>query len=273
MSPKSLIRAQTALSILALLTAAVLCLAAPARAQQVTAAVGATAKPAEAMFGGRDCAVPARIARIAGTLPRTDKQLRDRQPLTIVAIGSSSTEGIGASAPAFAYPAQLERELAKRFQASAVKVFNKGVGGELARDMVARIERDAIAEKPDLVIWQTGTNDVERGIASDAFAATMHDGLARLRAAKIDVLIVDPQFCPRVADRGGYPAYMDLIAALAEQNGAALFRRLAVMRQWVSAGAFTMDTMLAGDKFHMNDRSYQCLASVLADAIESVVAQ
>ena len=148
MSPKSLIRAQTALSILALLTAAVLCLAAPARAQQVTAAVGATAKPAEAMFGGRDCAVPARIARIAGTLPRTAKQLRDRRPLTIVAIGSSSTEGIGASAPAFAYPAQLERELAKRFQASAVKVFNKGVGGELARDMVARIERDAIAENP-----------------------------------------------------------------------------------------------------------------------------
>lgn len=254
---------------MALLVAAALCFAAPAGAQQVTASVGTGAKPAEAVFGGRDCAVPARVARIAGALPRTARLLGAGQALRIVAIGSSSTEGVGASSPSLAYPAQLERELTRRFPASAISVVNKGVGGELARDMAARMERDAIAAAPDLVIWQTGTNDVERGVSAEAFSATLREGCGRLRAAKIDVLIVDPQFTPRVAERGGYPAYMDLIAALAAANGAALFRRQAVMRQWVDSGAFSFASMLADDRFHMNDRSYRCLAAVLAEAIET----
>ena len=273
MLPKTSITAQAALRVSALLVAAALCVVAPASAQQVTAAVGAGAKSAEAMFGGRDCAVPARVARIAGSLPRASKRLHDGGRLRIVAIGSSSTEGIGATRRELAYPAQLERELARRFPASAISVINKGVGGELARDMAARMDRDAIAHKPDLVIWQTGTNDAERGIAAEAFADTMRDGLGRLRAAGIDVLIVDPQFTPRVVARGGYPAYMELIARLAEENGAALFRRQAVMRQWVDGGAFSFETMLWSDRFHMNDRSYRCLATVLADAIETLVLQ
>ena len=41
------------------------------------------------------------------------------------------------------------------------------------------------------------------------------------------------------------------------------------LRQWVDSGAFSFDTMLSADRFHMNDRSYHCLATVLADAIEA----
>ncbi len=53
------------------------------------------------------------------------------RPLDILAIGSSSTEGIGASAPAFAYPAQLEKELTHE-DGIAANVKNAGVGEELA---------------------------------------------------------------------------------------------------------------------------------------------
>jgi len=50
--------------------------------------------------------------------------------LDILAIGSSSTEGVGASSPAHAYPAVLADDLAHEKQAAAVR--NAGVGGELA---------------------------------------------------------------------------------------------------------------------------------------------
>ena len=89
-------------------------------------------------------------------------QARTREKLTIVAIGSSSTQGVGASSPAASYPSRLEAELRKRFPQVDIRVINRGKGGEDAPEELARLERDVIAEHPDLVIWQLGTNAVLR---------------------------------------------------------------------------------------------------------------
>jgi lysophospholipase L1-like esterase len=267
-------KARAALAVSALLTAAALCYAAPVQAQQVAASADPMIKPAEPMFGGPDCAVPARIAAINGGLPRTALKLRNAEPVKIVAIGSSSTEGSGASSPELAYPPQLQRELARRFPASVIRVVNKGVGGELARDMAARLERDAIAQRPTLVIWQTGVNDAERQVPAEDFAAEMIEGVGKLRAAEIDVLLVGPQCTPKIGPTAGaYPTYFRLFEMLRRDTGAARFHRFDIMRYWVDSGRFTYTTMLAGDRFHMNDRSYGCLARVLADAIEHAVKQ
>lgn len=225
-----------------------------------------------AMTGGRECTVPVDLARLSGSLPRTGLALREGGELRIVAIGSSSTEGIGASDRAHAYPPQLERELAQRFPMSTVRVLNKGVGGELASDMVKRLERDAIDQRPTLVIWQTGTNDANRGISRADFLAELRQGVERLRQAGVDVLVIDPQYTPRVADNGG-GTYEGLFDRLPPDLGVAVFHREAVMRYWVDSGRFTFSSMLAGDRFHMNDRSYRCLALVLADAIERAAAE
>lgn len=251
-----------------------LAIPAHSRAQdQVSAVLPRSAPaPAEEMFGGRECAVPARIARINGGLPHTALKLRNNEPVKIVAIGSSSTEGVGASSPDLAYPQQLQRELASRFPASVIRVVNKGVGGELARDMAARLDRDAIAQHPSLVIWQTGVNDAERRVPAEDFAAEMIAGVGRLRAAGIDVLLIGPQCTPKIAPTAGaYPTYFRLFDMLRRDTGAARFHRFDVMRYWVDSGRFTYSTMLAGDRFHMNDRSYGCLARVLADAIADSV--
>ena len=240
----------------------------PARADQPVLAAVAPSRPVgPAMMGGQDCAVAAKTARLVGSLPRTAERLRDGGELKIVAIGSSSTEGIGASEPARAYPAQLERVLARRFPMSVVRVANKGVGGELVRDMERRLERDAIDQRPTLVIWQTGTNDANHGVSRQDFVATLKAGIDRLHAADIDVLVVDPQYTPRVAANGG-GTYAGLFEHLSVDLGIAVFHRQDVMQAWIDGGKFTFATMLADDRFHMNDRSYRCLAQVLGEAIE-----
>jgi lysophospholipase L1-like esterase len=272
MARKTSIEALAAPLGLALLAGA--CLVAPAAAQQMTAAADGVAPKSEEVLGGRDCAVPARIAGIEGSLPRTTLKLRNEEPVKIVAIGSSSTEGVGASNPDLAYPQQLQRELSRRFPASLIRVVNKGVGGQLARDMLARMESDAIERRPSLVIWQTGVNDAERRIPTADFAAEMTEGVQRLRAAEIDVLLIGPQYTPNIAAAtGSYPAYFRLFEVLHREDGAARFRRFDIMRYWVDNGRFTFNSMLAADRFHMNDRSYACLAVVLADAIERAVRQ
>ncbi len=273
MARSTLPRTAAVLPVLALMGLA-MGYAAPAPAQQgqVSAVLPGPTPQTEAMFGGRECAVPARIAALNGGLPRTALKLRNEEPVKIVAIGSSSTEGVGASSPDLAYPQQLQRELARRFPASVIRVVNKGVGGQLARDMMARMENDAIERRPSLVIWQTGVNDAERHIPAEDFAAEMVEGVGRLRAAEIDVLLVGPQYTPNIRpNTGSYPVYFRLFEMLRRDTGAARFHRFDIMRYWVESGRFTFNSMLASDRFHMNDRSYSCLASVMADAIEHAV--
>src|SRR5260370_29010845 len=82
--------------------------------------------------------------------------------VTIMALGSSSTAGAGASAPAATYPARLEVELRSRFPGVAITVLNRGVNGEEAADMLARFDQAAADDMPDVVLWQGGTHSVLR---------------------------------------------------------------------------------------------------------------
>jgi acyl-CoA thioesterase-1 len=81
-----------------------------------------------------------------------------REGLRIVTLGSSSTEGIGASAPAMAYPAQLQRILDIRFPDARFKVINRGIAQEVVAGNLVRLDRDVLSLSPDLVIWKVGTN-------------------------------------------------------------------------------------------------------------------
>src|SRR4051794_8224119 len=76
----------------------------------------------------------------SGRFPRVARQLASRLPVRIVAFGSSSTEGVGATSPSATYPARLEVELnqALSVDSKRVSVLNRGVGGEDVDDMLAR---------------------------------------------------------------------------------------------------------------------------------------
>ena len=90
------------------------------------------------------------------------ERIAQGMPLKIVAIGSSSTSGAGASSPAATYPSRLEAELKAQLPGLPITVLNKGIGGEEAPQMVARFDADVIEEAPDLVLWQVGSNSVLR---------------------------------------------------------------------------------------------------------------
>jgi acyl-CoA thioesterase I len=209
------------------------------------------------------CAVPTEITRLDHTLPRTSRRLAAAEPLTIVTIGSSSTAGAFASSPAASYPSRLEVELRQRFPNRAIRVVNQGVNGEDAREMVARFQQSVIAEKPDLVLWQVGTNALllDRPIAPSG--TLIRDGLHTLKAAGFDVVLIDPQFAPK-ADIG---TLMNLYGTIAKQDMVGVFHRFEVMRYWREVAGIPFDAFLSTDELHMNDWSYGCIAKLLADAI------
>ena len=85
-------------------------------------------------------AFPSELTRLASPLARTAKHLASGEPLKIVAIGSSSTAGAGASSPAHSYPSRLAVELATLFPKQPITVVNRGVNGEETPDMLARFD-------------------------------------------------------------------------------------------------------------------------------------
>ena len=70
------------------------------------------------------------LVRLNNPLSHLAKQLASNAPVTIVAIGSSSTAGAGASSPAANYSIRLAVELRLRFPGHALTVINRGIGGE-----------------------------------------------------------------------------------------------------------------------------------------------
>ncbi|MCW5771339.1 MAG: lipolytic protein G-D-S-L family [Rhodospirillaceae bacterium] len=191
--------------------------------------------------------------------------------IKVVALGSSSTAGSGASSPHAAYPAQLDDELERRFEGWDFKVVNLGIGGQLARHMLARMERDVLPRQPHLVLWQTGVNDAIRDVGVEEFRKTLKAGIDKLRAHGIDVVLVNMQFYPKAERVAGYTDYLRTMHEVAAAEEIPIFRRFAIMKNFIKTKQFTASQLLSPDLFHMNDLSYGCLAVLLADAIEEQV--
>ena len=192
-------------------------------------------------------------------------------PLDILAIGSSSTEGIGATSPANAYPARLEAELEQRTGVD-FDVKNAGVGGELAAKTLQRLRSALKSGWARLVIWQVGTNDAIVGVDEALFRATVESGVAAARAAGVPLVLVDPQFTLKSPDPARYERYVDIVDTVGAKDRVPVLSRYTMMKKWGAKGVKALGSLLSRDGLHMSDLGYRCLAHALADAIEGVTA-
>jgi acyl-CoA thioesterase I len=223
--------------------------------------------PAGRSYACTDRAAP--LGRLSSPLTKMRRLVAARRSITIVALGSSSTAGAGASAPAESYPAKLEADLRGRFPGVPITVLNRGVNGEEAGDMLQRFDKAATDDKPDVVLWQLGTNSVLRNHPAGEIDQSINTGLARMKDLGADVVLIDLQFAPAVLGRSDAAEGMvSLIAAASKARSVDLFPRFRVMREWHETEAIPFDTFLSPDHLHMNDWGYACFARLLGAAIQ-----
>jgi lysophospholipase L1-like esterase len=213
------------------------------------------------------CKAPHELTRLSQPLLQTARRLANLEPVTIVAIGSSSTAGAGASTPEASYPSRLAAELKARFPGRPITVINRGVNGEEARDMLARFPQDVIAEKPDLVLWQVGTNAVLRDDPLAPTSPIILDGARQIKDIGADVVMVDLQFVPRMIAKPESDTMVKLISAAAKEANVDLFQRFATMRYWHEAERLPFAAFTTPDNLHMNDWGYDCFAKLIGAAI------
>ncbi len=213
------------------------------------------------------CGGPPEFARLSYPLRHAARRIANGEPLVIVAVGSSSTSGTGASSPAASYPSRLAVELKQRFAARDITVLNRGVAGEETQQMMARFATDVIPAHPDLVLWQVGTNSVLRDHPLKPHSALLREGIAQLKEAGADVILMDMQFAPRVLAKPEVQGMEDQIALAAKQESVDLFNRFALMRNWHEVQHMPFEAFVSPDQLHMNDWGYACVAKLLAAAI------
>jgi len=201
-------------------------------------------------------------------LPRTAARLKSSEPLKIVAIGSSSTVGLWVLASAATYPEVMRRELLRLRSNATISVINSGRVGDTVQDNVARFERDVLAHRPDLVVWQVGTNDVVWGGRPDRrFKEMVIEGVKALKAAPADVVLMDLQYAPMVL-ASDYSTIEAIIAEVAKQERVGLFSRFALMRNSIDAGV-AQGALVSWDGLHTTVDGYDCIGRALARAISN----
>jgi acyl-CoA thioesterase-1 len=205
-----------------------------------------------------DIASPAPLPHLAALLQAGKKTIR------VMAIGSSSTVGLGASSPARNYPAQFEGILERTFKELDVVIINRGVSGELAANTAERLKLQVALERPDIVLWQVGTNDALSQVPIDDFVETVRDTLGWLKEHQIDTVLVGLQYSPRVARDSYYASIRSALRNLAAAENVLLVRRFEAMEFIEHARE---GQLLSADNLHLNDLGYQCMAEHIARSV------
>jgi hypothetical protein len=216
--------------------------------------------------GDSRCPVPHELIEDDGELPVTAATLVRHQPLKIVTIGGASTAGSGASGMAAAYPMRLQAHLSSHLPGHGVVVVNKAMPRQTAAEMVARFPADVLAERPTLVVWETGTVEAVRGVDIDGFTRTLTDGIARLKAGGADVILVDPQYSPRTIALLNLQPYFEAIHMVGDAARVEVFNRFDIMHHWIDDGRFDM-TLKPPKLTAEIDAIYDCIGQLLAQII------
>src|SRR3954462_2443534 len=106
-------------------------------------------------------------------------------PVKILALGTSLTQGYGLP-PGTEFTVQLQAAL-KKSGIDAV-VTNAGVSGDTSAGGLARLDW-SLADHPNAVIVELGSNDMLRGIAPSETEKNLRAILIRLKAAHVKVLL------------------------------------------------------------------------------------
>ncbi|MBT1513330.1 SGNH/GDSL hydrolase family protein [Bradyrhizobium sp. SRL28] len=232
------------------------------------------AKSAGDIFSRVPCLPTKGGSKSMGSLPRVANKLVAGQPVVIVAFGSSSTAGFGATSPEFNYPNRLAAQLRRQYPTADISVVNAGKGGEDAPEMMKRLQTSVIDMHPDLVIWQVGTNAVLRNLDPGETAKLVEEGITRIQAVGADVVLIDPQYSPRVNEHAESAGkMMTLLNKTAELRKVGIFPRFAVMKDWHEKQAIPIENFVIADGLHMSDWGYACFAQLLGDDIIRSVGQ
>jgi acyl-CoA thioesterase-1 len=161
--------------------------------------------------------------------------------------------------------AKLETTLEGTLKGLDFEVIGRGRSGEEAEATADRMKREVEENRPDLVVWQVGTNDAIRHVGIDRLKQCLKTTLTWLREQRIDAVLVDPQYGDALAKDEYYETVVTAIAEVAREARVLLVDRFEAMRELHRQKGDRF--YLSADNLHMNDTGHRCMAEQLARSI------
>jgi hypothetical protein len=220
--------------------------------------------PRMAQAADSNCPIPEDSFDFEPALPKTFSALEAGKDVTIVAIGGASSDGSAAGVSSAAWPERMGAQLRERFPQANITIHNLSVPRKTTADMVKRFDKDLVPLKPNLVIWETGTTDAVRGVDPAEFRSDLEEGLAKLNAARAEIVLMDMQYSRMTGAMINFNRYVVTMRGVADVSDIPLFPRHKIMRSWAETGLFETTEKSADGRRALADKLYRCLGSAVA---------
>jgi len=202
-------------------------------------------------------------------LPQTLAKLQAGEQATYTVLGDSISTGGEASAEQWTFFSRLSRYLCEQYGSALgadVALVNRAIGGETSRGGLARIERDVIPTRPDLVTIGYGMNDQnvsargqDSAIPLSQFVENIETMIKWLRdQTSCDIILVTP-CSPNPDWKRTSGRTVDYAAALCElevRYNVGVADTYAVWEAELAAGK-TPESLLLNNINHPNDYGHE----------------
>ena len=210
------------------------------------------------------CTLPSDALPPAVALPAAKAAVAARHRLVVLTMGGAPMAGGPVADPSLTYPARLQAHLERLLPNVEVTIANRAVPDRSARSMARRLAEEAATMRPDLVIWASGGREAVRNADVAAYAGVLETGIAAIRAAGADVILVDTQFAPGWAAIPNIDAYRTVIRTVGELQSVPVFPRFDLMQAWHEAGVLNLDAADRHAQVAVARTLFDCLGDALA---------
>lgn len=123
---------------------------------------------------------------------KTISRLKSGEPLRIVALGDSLTQGWMVRR---GYVDFLDDMIKKKYPGSRFVLINRGIPGDTAEGGLYRLTYDVLDEKPDCVFIQFGLNDAFSGYSPDEYESLIEKIIAGIKeTGDADIILVTSSY-------------------------------------------------------------------------------
>lgn len=162
------------------------------------------------------------------------------------------------------YPSFLETALKEQLPDYNIRVAVHAEARKTLKEILAGLPRALEKHKPGLVIFQTGTVEAIGGVDPDKYERKLETFINAVRKTGADVILINPQFSPRLSFAANAGGLNDRIRRVASYSDTSLFNRYDIMRYWSENEVFDFNAI-------KNDGTYEavhrCLGRLLAEFV------
>jgi len=160
------------------------------------------------------------------TLPHLEAALAQHQlSLLVVAPAVQSPAGADTGQDDGSLPFRVQSALREQRPDLAIDLDSIDNTGLSLADVMP-ILADRLSQRPvALVIWQVGTAEIARGEPAENFSSSLADAVRLVGGGNADLLLVDPDPNPSLANQPGFPAIEAALIQVASHQGVAFYQQ------------------------------------------------